>query len=73
MTSHFFNFLFNNLSFCFKVKDKEKETLEKIQEAKLKVRNEIRDLKDRLKLAQENMQYLKEKVETDDMGFDDAI
>jgi len=66
-------FLFNNSSFCFKVKDKEKETLEKIQEAKLKVRNEIRDLKDRLKLAQENMQYLKEKVETDDMGFDDAI
>ncbi len=37
------------------------------------MRNEIRDLKDRLKLAQENMQYLKEKVETDDMGFDDAI
>ncbi len=51
-----------------KVNQKEKLVLEKIGSAKDKVRKEIRELKDRLKQAQENIQILKEKVETEDLN-----
>jgi len=54
-------------------KEKEKQTLEKIQNAKTKIRNEIRELKDRLKLAQENMNLVKEKLEAEEMFADDNI
>ena len=60
-------------SINIKVKEKEKETLDKMQNAKIKVRNEIRELKDRLKLAQENMQFLKECIETDELVSEDAV
>jgi hypothetical protein len=71
--------LFDNLiiffqKFCyFQVKEKENQTLEKIQAAKLKVRNEIRELKDRVKLTQEKIQLLNEKVEGEDLVVEDAI
>ena len=39
-----------------------------MQSSKLKIRNEIRELKDRLKLAQENMQIIKEKVEAEELA-----
>ncbi len=57
----------------FSVKEKEKQTLEKIQNAKTKIRNEIRELKDRLKLAQENMQLVKEKVDAEELLVEDAL
>jgi len=47
--------------------------LEKMQNAKAKVRNEIRELKDRLKLAQENMQLIKEKVDAEEMLAEEGI
>ena len=55
------------------VKEKENQIIENIQVAKTKIRNEIRELKDRLKLAQENMQSLKEKVEAEEMTIEDNI
>jgi hypothetical protein len=55
------------------VKEKERQTLEKMQNAKAKVRNEIRELKDRLKLAQENMQLIKEKVDAEEMLAEEGI
>lgn len=54
------------------VKEKEKQIIENIQSAKTRIRNEIRELKDRLKMAQENMQLLKEKVETEEMTVEDS-
>ena len=42
--------------------------MDKMQSSKLKIRNEIRELKDRLKLAQENMQIIKEKVEAEELA-----
>ena len=42
------------------------KTLESIQNAKLKIRKEIRELKERLKVAQEHIQLFKEKVENDE-------
>ncbi len=47
--------------------------MEKMQNAKAKVRNEIRELKDRLKLAQENMQLIKEKVDAEEMLAEEGI
>ena len=44
-----------------------------MQNAKTKIRNEIRELKDRLKLAQENMNLVKEKLEAEEMFADDNI
>ncbi len=44
-----------------------------MQNAKTKIRNEIRELKDRLKLAQENLQMIKEKVEAEEMLIDEAV
>ena len=61
----FFNY---TKTFYTKVNEKEKQTLDKMQSAKLKIRNEIRELKDRLKLAQENMQIIKEKVEAEELA-----
>jgi peptidoglycan hydrolase CwlO-like protein len=52
---------------------KENQIIENIQAAKTKIRNEIRELKDRLKLAQENMQSLKEKVEAEEMTIEDNV
>ena len=44
-----------------------------MQNAKTKIRNEIRELKDRLKLAQENMNLVKEKLEAEEIFADDNI
>lgn len=57
----------------FQVKDKEKKTLEKMENARQIVRNEINDLKERLKFTQDKMQLLKDKIETDDLAADDAL
>lgn len=68
-----------SILFCFiikiflQVKEKEKQTLEKIQNARTKIRNEIRELKDRLKLAQENMQLVKEKVDAEELLVEEAL
>ena len=37
------------------------------------IRNEISDLKERLKITQEKMQLLKEKIESDDLAIEDGI
>ncbi len=50
---------------------KEHQTIEAIQNAKVKIRKEIRDLKERLKTVQENIHILKEKVETDEQIVDE--
>jgi hypothetical protein len=42
------------------------KTIESIQNAKLKIRKEIRELKERLKVAQEHVQLFKEKVELEE-------
>lgn len=55
------------------VKEKETETLTKLESARNRIRNEIRDMKDRLKLTQEKLQSLKEKVETEDLVVEDTI
>ena len=55
------------------VKEKETETLAKLESARNRIRNEIRDMKDRLKLTQEKLQLLKEKVETEDLVVEDTI
>lgn len=55
------------------VKEKETQTLEKLEIARNRIRNEIREIKDRLKLTQEKLQLLKEKAETDDLVVEDAL
>lgn len=37
------------------------------------IRNEINDLRERLKLTQDKMQLLKEKIESDDLAVDDSL
>lgn len=59
--------------FCGLVKEKETQTLEKLENARNRIRNEIRDMKDRLKLTQEKVQLLKEKVEPDELIVEDPI
>ena len=44
-----------------------------MQYAKTKIRNEIRELKDRLKLAQENVQMIREKVEAEEMLVEETL
>ena len=44
-----------------------------MQNAKTKIRNEIRELKDRLKLAQENVQMIREKVEAEEMLVEETL
>ncbi len=46
--------------------------MEKLQDAKSKVRLEIRDLKDRLKAAQENLVMLREKIQSADLLLDET-
>lgn len=57
----------------FLVKEKETQTLEKLESARNRIRTEIKDMKDRLKLTQEKLQTLKEKAETEDLVVEDAI
>lgn len=47
--------------------------MEKLENARNRIRNEIRDMKDRLKLTQEKLQLLKEKAETEDLAVEDVI
>ena len=56
-----------------KVKEKETQTLEKLESARNRIRSEVREMKDRLKLTQEKLQLLKEKAETEDLVVEDAI
>jgi predicted nucleic acid-binding Zn-ribbon protein len=57
----------------FQVKEKEKQTLAILNDAKTKIRNEIRDLKERLKFSQENIQNVKEKVENEELNIEASI
>ena len=66
-----FNFII--IFFELTVKEKEKETLDQVQKAKAKIRKEIGELRDRLKLAQDNMQLLKEKIDTEDLVVEEAL
>lgn len=59
--------------FVLKVKEKETQTLEKLESARNRIRSEVREMKDRLKLTQEKLQLLKEKAETEDLVVEDAI
>ena len=54
-------------------KELESQTSDKITVAKGKIRNEIRELKDRIKLTQEKIQLLKDKVDTEDLVIEDAM
>jgi hypothetical protein len=47
--------------------------LEKLESARNRIRSEVREMKDRLKLTQEKLQLLKEKAETEDLVVEDAI
>lgn len=67
-----FHKILNKINF-FLVKDKETQTLEKLESARNRIRSEIKDMKDRLKLTQEKLQTLKEKAETEDLVVEDAI
>lgn len=51
---------------------KEHETLEAMQNARAKIRKEIKELKDKLKIAQENIQILKDKVEAEELAIEDS-
>lgn len=45
-------------------------TIESIQNAKFKIRKEIKELKERIKTAQEHIQLMKEKVEAEEVVED---
>lgn len=47
---------------CFAVEDKKEKTLEKIINAKTKVRTDIAELKDKLKLAKETIIKFKDEI-----------
>lgn len=44
-----------------------------MENARQIIRNEINDLRERLKLTQDKMQILKEKIESDDLAVDDSL
>ena len=61
------------MCFCgILVNEKERHTLEGVENAKMRIRNEIRDIKDRIKLAQESIQTLKEKVEAEEQTVEES-
>ncbi|CAF0861815.1 unnamed protein product [Brachionus calyciflorus] len=54
-------------------KEKELQTLDKMENARHLIRNEINDLKERLKMTQEKMNLIKDKIETDEIANEDTI
>lgn len=57
--------------FTLKVNYLQDKTIEGIQNGKLKIRKEIRELKERLKVATEQIQLFKEKVEQEEANADE--